>query len=285
MRDPAANRATRFGRVFPAAVLAAALAMAATASGGGIRDHQDGWLHSPGWMGDFLAGPGGSGNWSGSAPRPVRGGGCGWLALGAGSLFGMPELPQQSIAARFRAAGIVWSLGCEQLGSGPYRESRLECCAVCGLGGKLLAGPVCALETATVGRECFSRIVVDGLAVRAEPAPGLAVDVRLRTAAPPSWHAGRGRYRLATVSGKGGFWGWALGCDRGEGPLRMQAGLVARLDHRVGVGVRADPATGTCGWTTCWMRGGLLVRTSHLVHPALGATHRWQVAWLPGRGN
>ena len=37
------------------------------------------------------------------------------------------------------------------------------------------------------------------------------------------------------------------------------------------------PSPGTDGLNTAWSWRGVLLRTSHLVHPALGLTHRWSL--------
>ena len=71
----------------------------------------------------------------------------------------------------------------------------------------------------------------------------------------------------------------------GGGPL-LSLEAAAALAPRLGVGLRADPGTGSCGPVTWWRAGPLLVRTSHVVHPDLGATHRMLLAvgrWNRGR--
>jgi hypothetical protein len=45
------------------------------------------------------------------------------------------------------------------------------------------------------------------------------------------------------------------------------------------LGLRADPATGILGLTLVWLGAGVMIRTSHLAHPDLGLTHRFQVGF------
>ena len=50
--------------------------------------------------------------------------------------------------------------------------------------------------------------------------------------------------------------------------------ILLALEHGVGLEFRADPSTGSLGPGLSVVRGGLMLRTSHVVHPHLGVTHR-----------
>jgi hypothetical protein len=41
------------------------------------------------------------------------------------------------------------------------------------------------------------------------------------------------------------------------------------------LGLRIEPWSRAVGMVTGWRVGSLLLRTSHLLHPDLGTTHRW----------
>jgi hypothetical protein len=65
--------------------------------------------------------------------------------------------------------------------------------------------------------------------------------------------------------------------QKGDGAPVLSLEILGRLSHRVGLGWRVDPDTGSLGGTFTARLGGLWWQTSHLVHPALGVTHRFQL--------
>ncbi len=273
------------GPAVPGLAMVAVMLFSVTPSqGGGVRDLSDGWLCTPAWIGAFIASERPAGAEPGSeSSRNTDVGAKGWLAGGVGSLYGMPELPLSSISARFAARGLVWAIDWNRLGSDLFQENVCEFGPLLGCGRGWRFGPVFAVESAVVGRSTFSRSTFTGIVFSGTAPPGLAVDLRMRTAVAPVWHSSRGRYRWASVAGMAGCWGWAVAFDRvQDGPIQLQAALSWRVAEGVCCGLRADPSTGTCGWTTAWRRGSLLLRTSHLAHPDLGVTHRWQCALLLG---
>jgi hypothetical protein len=76
----------------------------------------------------------------------------------------------------------------------------------------------------------------------------------------------RGRaFTVAVVTGADGrpSGGWEALCGVGGG---------------LGLSLRADLGTGTVGCGLLWQRAQVRVRTSHLSHPDLGLTHRFEVA-------
>ena len=67
----------------------------------------------------------------------------------------------------------------------------------------------------------------------------------------------------------------ALVVDRREdGTPKPGFHILLAVEHGVGLEFRADPATGSLGPGLSVVRGGLMFRTSHVVHPHLGVTHR-----------
>jgi hypothetical protein len=84
------------------------------------------------------------------------------------------------------------------------------------------------------------------------------------------------RRRWLDLRGRAGSVAWALAVDgRPVGAPTARAALLARCVPGVALGILGEPATGILGLTTAWARRGLVLRSSHLVHPALGITHRW----------
>ncbi len=67
--------------------------------------------------------------------------------------------------------------------------------------------------------------------------------------------------------------------DNGKPNLGFQ--ILMTLTTGIGIEFRVDSPTGSLGPGLSIVRGGLMVRTSHLVHPQLGITHR--IALVVGR--
>ncbi len=70
-------------------------------------------------------------------------------------------------------------------------------------------------------------------------------------------------YAVAGAFDKKSNLGWALGLE-----------LSTVLAHGIGLTVRVDPDTGSLGPGALFAWGQMLLRTSHVVHPELGITHR-----------
>ena len=67
----------------------------------------------------------------------------------------------------------------------------------------------------------------------------------------------------------------AMVVDRhAEGHPLLGIHLLLPFDGGVGLEFRADPSTGGLGPGLSFVRGSLMVRSSHLIHPHLGVTHR-----------
>jgi len=88
----------------------------------------------------------------------------------------------------------------------------------------------------------------------------------------------RRRSRWLSLHGRAGATAWALTVDRrrDDAPT-VRVAMLARCAPGLALGILGEPDTGTLGVTTAWARGGLVLRTSHLAHPALGLTHRWML--------
>lgn len=278
--------ARRRRRWLPGYALGAALA-ASTALGAGLRDVADGWLLAPGQTVALLQGAGGP---TGEAvATPATGA---WVQAGQMRLFGTPDLPV--LAAGAGAAGrrgrwgwflagqwqrtgnglVVEELGGLRLGVGTRWRlgwrldwSRLD------LGGRREGAALAsALEIAAP------------LALR--PGWRLELEALLPTGPPPAWFGPGGRrQRLrAVLSDLRRRLALAAAVDqRGDGTPCLGLDLLAALGPTCAAGLRADPATGALGPVTVWRLPGLLVRTSHVIHPDLGPTHRFELtAGRPG---
>lgn len=260
------------GRIFVTAVVAVTLA-AGPAGGAGVRLLEDAWLWGPAWP-------------DSAADRP---GAFAWGAAGSGRLFGMPELPVAAVrlAAGRRGVGSAWggTIGWQRLGRDLLRIDNVE--ATAGRSGRWRCRIRAAAERQTVAGEAT--------------APGRRTEAVLGW----SWRtpAGFGGYcdlhlslldelvhdpryvaplisvllRLAPVT-------CAVAWDRrGDGTPLLGAEVLVALSGNAAVSWRYDGGSRSLGWGLVIRRGTLLVRTSHLVHPDLGATHRWQLAAGMGR--
>jgi len=255
-------------------------------SGEGLRDFADGWLLNPRDM-EFILGPAGTRDLVTEEVNhePKHGSGWGlWVGAGQGHLFSMNDLPLKSIECGIvqRAGPLPWSLAVswEHLGESLMVEEtgalRLR------LGGNpqvgirlrgrswLVTGERVAtsFETGLEGRVSFPM----GSLFRGE------VAVWIHPGNLPGWHGRAGRRTLAEFKFFPPGWGLALRMDqRGDGVPVLSMDILGRLTSRLGLGFRADPETGSLGGTLVARLGGFWFHTSHLVHPALGVTHRFHL--------
>jgi hypothetical protein len=254
--------------------------------GEGLRDFADGWLLNPRDM-EFILGPAGTRDLvtEGVNHEPKHGSGWGlWVGAGQGNLFSMKDLPLRSIEGGIiqRAGPLPWSLAFswEHLGESLMVEEtgalRLR------LGGNpqvgirlrgrswLVTGERVdtSLETGLEGRVSFPM----GSLFRGE------VAIWIHPGNLPGWHGRAGRRTLAEFKLFPPGWGLALRMDqRGDGVPVLSMDILGRLTPRLGLGFRADPETGSLGGTLVARLGGFWFHTSHLVHPALGVTHRFHL--------
>ncbi len=245
--------------------------------GEGLRYHAGGWLLGPGTMA------------AAASPDSIREGSWVRWSMGQGQLFGMPELPllgcdvtvgRTSLPAGTREP-TRWQVRArwQRLGGGSFCEDRWELAflragrwrvGVC-LGGERLllageTGPAHGDLTAQLGRRWAWPGGIEGWC-----------DVHLPLDDDPAGDTRRVRpaARLALRhAGVVGIVAW----DRRGGSTPLLGGeIVVALSPTVALQWRLDGASGSFGPGLAIRRGGLIVRTSHVVHPDLGATHRWQL--------
>lgn len=240
-----------------------------------MRGLDDGWLLTAADLALCLRGP------AALPPSKDRAKGL-WLGLGQARIFSMPEIPLYlaALSARFKTWSLPVGLGVswQQTGNGFLKTTDQELIVRAGgdfhLGVRIVARTL-ALEGRSVGRildrALFVGIPVDlGGDVRAV----IEMTLGLPDEDPAAFTTVRRPLAKAKVVRPGG--GIAVGVDRlrtGEPVLsfEVQWAPVAGL----AVGIRADPSTASLGPGIAWQRGKLMIRTSHLVHPDLGATHRF----------
>jgi hypothetical protein len=255
-----------------AALAVFALACPEPAGAGGCRDLEDAWLLPPGRIVILL-----------SRMKPdhadtarVSPAARAWFSAGLGRLYGMPELPLRAVAAGWPALRCAWAASWQRLGTGMLTEDRLRLRFLqggdhrLGLGGGLDRLRAGGGRTAVLG-ELSAEVVW--------PGPGGVVGrVSWPLATMGETERRRAWRRWLGVTGGGGDLVWAVAVDRsGTGRPAIQLELTARLATGCGLSCRAEPATGTVGINTAWLWRGALLRTSHLVHPDLGVTHRWSL--------
>ncbi|MCK9996229.1 MAG: hypothetical protein KAH56_08120, partial [Candidatus Krumholzibacteria bacterium] len=104
------------------------------------------------------------------------------------------------------------------------------------------------------------------------------VAFRLHPGSLPDWHGRGGRRTLAEIKFFHIGSGVAVRIDqRSDGDPILSLEIMGRLTTRLGMSVRADPETGSLGGALVIRMGGLWLHTSHIVHPALGLTHRFHL--------
>ena len=249
------------------------------ASAGGMRDISDGWLLP---TGELLARlwPASENGESGPLSAAATGEKASlahWLWLGHARLYEMPQLPLLAVGLGLPALGLQWSLQCQRLGETLVQEdqwrlavrgpSRLEPTLSVGWDRLALAG----------GSGRGHLFLGAGISLRA--AAGLRLRIEPPLTPPPPWYGPTAARRWLLVTGglEGVAWGLAVDRTTAGRPI-VQIDLTVRVGPRAALGLRAEPVTGSVGLTTAWYHRYWLLRTSHLIHPELGVTHRWYLA-------
>lgn len=203
-----------------------------------------------------------------------------WLRAGHMRLHGLAELPVQGLSAGWGGDGWSVEAGWEKLGAGPLRDDRVAtrwawgrawCAALRLAYRRLQVGPGPAggaldaeVELGAGGRSGVLgtwRLVTSwSVARRAEP-----------------WLAPESARRFGfALAGPGRALALSLDLDAGGRPAFGWEAL-GSLGGGLGLSWRVDRASGATGpGLVCW-RGLVRVRTSHLVHPQLGLTHRFEI--------
>lgn len=249
-----------------------------SAFGEGVRDFSDGWLLNPDDTVAILAGDDLRGTM-----KFERGWGL-WAAAGQGVLFSVDDLPQKSLEGGLvkRGGRWPWSVACSwdrlgdylmveetghfrlRLGRNPQVGIRVRARRWLVENQKIDAG----METALQGRLLFRMFgeLKGDLALWMHPTESVR------------WHHRRGRRTLANLKIFYPGSGLAVRLEqRGDGTPVLSLEYMVRLATGLGVGFRVDPETGSLGGSLVARVGGPWLRTSHLVHPALGVTHRFQL--------
>lgn len=258
----------------------------AAAHSAGVRDFSDGWLLNPGDTASVLAkdevppsdkdGPHPE-----SVPRERWGL---WAGAGQGVLFSLGDLPLKSLEGGIvhRGQRWPWSLAGSwerlgdwlmveetgtiglRLGGNPQIGFRMKARRWLVEGQKIDTG----LEAAFEGRLKFK--------LGEELSGSLALWMHLSQ--PVRWHRERGRRDLADIKFFYPGGGVAVRLEQGgDGAPVLSVEVMGRLTTGLGLGFRADPVTGSLGGSLVAKIGGPWLRTSHLVHPALGVTHRFHL--------
>jgi hypothetical protein len=235
-----------------------------TADAGGLRDLDDAWLIPPRALAVLIP--------AGPAPASQM---AGWsLLLSQGRLFGLEELPQLGVAAARRWPGLECRLHWERLGDGLYREDQagLEVLA----GRRWRVGGQVGLERIVLAGDPPDRRLAMALRLDLALGRGLRAEAWWPLRDPPPWYGEQGLRRWLRLSGRGEGWVWAAVLDRrGDGTPALQAELMLRLAPIAALGLRIEPWSGAVGTSTAVRLGAIVLRSSHLVHPELGTTHRW----------
>ncbi len=250
------------------------------ATAGGLLNIEDSWLLPSSLTRGLL-----TGNNHSSGPRSEFLG-----MVGQGRLFSMSELEQRSVSLE----GVIfpwqkkisWAGSWQRTGRDLFVEDRLTAQVVWGNRPALGIG--------------FRRIKLT--LAQKEQTP--AQDYFFILKAPWKWGAVTGMVQLqwpgyssSINSGNGGYGrrtealkaifvhsdhAIAVVVDSlGNGKPNLGFQMLMTLTTGMGLEFRVDSPTGSLGPGLSIVRGGLMVRTSHLVHPQLGITHR--IALVVGR--
>ncbi len=242
------------------------------------RDLPDGWLHPSASFYRILH----QENFSGDE-YPLGGV---WLATGQTNLYGLTELPQRYVALGWSGGGMrpmSLSLGLQVTGE-DLVQSRLLA-GTLDFGGTWTWGFFGRIRRlALAGQEVTPRIYA-GLHVRRQVVLGLGfwsqVDGFFKV-----WSRTEGDFRpsfnqkIINMEFKHGRQSFDLVVERDrDGNPSLDMEVVSGLGPNMGLVFRANPATGSLGPGICYARSGMMLLTSHLVHPVLGVTHRVMVVF------
>ncbi len=248
------------------------------ATAGGLLNIEDSWLVSSSLTHRLLAGTDPSFGRSGEILGTV----------GQGRLFAMSELDQRSVALE----GVVYRWGKKFSWAGSWQRTGKDLFLEDRSSARILLGQRPALGVA-------GRRIKQILAQRAEDATQevflvLQVPLKWRTVhgvVQVQWpgyssphHSGNPAHGRRTEALKATIvhsdHAIALVIDRlANGRPNFGFQMIMALATGVGLEFRVDSPTGSLGPGLSITRGGLMLRTSHVVHPKLGVTHRFALVF------
>jgi hypothetical protein len=255
-------------------------------TGSGSGEYADGWLLDLEDMETILVAPdphdaAGELDRTGELERNPWGV---WAGAGQGRLFSMRDLPLLAVECGVVHRRGGWegglSLAWQRFGADLLREDtstvRLDLGRIFRVGVE-----VNSHRWLVAGQPVASQLqgALDGaLTIRLGQDLEGQVTFWLYQADSPIWHGRNGRHHLLAAKIMGSGYGLAVRCDqRADGVPVMSLEILVRLVPGCGFGFRADPGTGSLGGTIAVQLGIPWLRTSHIVHPALGATHRFHL--------
>lgn len=259
------------GRPFRARLLAmvwgALLIVGSGSARAGLRDLHGPWLlETPTIAGILEVLPSSGAGW--------------WVSVGHGRLFGLPELPVAAAEVSFGIpeSPLPWILGggWQRTGRGLLVEDEVE--AVLRI-GRSPRGTLrwTGRRWAVAGYPAWSHGEAAG-EIRLGDGRPWSVSLRLQFSPAAPWWGRTGTRPLALATWAGGGAGLAVGLELdGDGRPHLGLETLFRLAGGAGVGLRTDPSSGQLGFGLVWRGPAFMIRTSHLVHPDLGVTHRFKL--------
>jgi hypothetical protein len=239
--------------------------LTACPAGAGLQspDIDSGWLVDAHRLDAFMA-------TEGAGPAADRGY---RIRLGSGRLHGMSALPMLAVGLDMHHRGRSMSIGWNRTGESLWREDSLylELIPLSRL------SPILRIDY-VLGRcldETISESLLPSLGARLLIGDVLHVQGRYDL---PLARQDTGRRPLLGLDVRNGCWLAALHLDRvSRAAPSLRGSVNYRFSSAASVGVLVEPETSTWGYLLCVRKGRLLLRTSHLMHPALGVTHRLEL--------
>lgn len=203
------------------------------------------------------------------------------VAVGQGRLFSLAELAQVEVSGQWRGrlSARPWKLqgGWSRLGEGLIQEHRIRWEGSWGQAPGLgVAWETVRWQVAGLEQNSNTRMYLVGTWVQQWRGDReLWVRLRQQVAGQRPVESGESRASFLELGFCGRRAALAVRWDRRPGGIPLVGGdLLWRWVRGMGLSIRWDPATGAFGPGLLVWRGKLLVRTSHIVHPVLGTTHR-----------
>lgn len=261
----------------PVAAFVGILTCLAAAGGqaAGLRDCRDGWVFSPREFAAFLGRTAEGGESWGRLPGAGT-----WVSAGHTRLFDLADLCVDYLAAGARVGGTSRPLTAfgswQRTHGGLLQENQFALGLTTGRNPEV--GVSAQWWSAAVMGDRIGSLRV-GTALVGWTAP-LASSWQCRQELSLDlWAGGPGPQPRRTRKARTVLWsprgGLALAWDRSrDGSFQVGLEVLVAGSERVGLLLRADPATGCLGPGVAIRRGPLLVLTSHVQHPDLGPTHR-----------